>query len=277
MDRLTLAAPAKLNLRLLVGPLRPDGYHPVRSLMVALDGLEDTVHARRSGARRVDCPGIAGPDNLAWRALDALEAEVGRPLPLAVTIDKRIPAEAGLGGGSSDAAAVLRAAARIHGLGLGPGRLEAVAARVGSDVPFFVRGGCQWAEGRGERLRPARAPVFAALLCRPDLGMPTAPVYAAFDRLPPPPPAPAGDPPDDPGALASWVRNDLWAPALALAPALGATARALRAAGARAALLCGSGSCVAGVFADRAAAEAALPRVPAGTLRAVVVPRAPDA
>ena len=193
-------------------------------------------------------------------------------MPLAVRIDKRIPAQAGLGGGSSDAAAVLVAADRLHGLGLGAERLEAVAARVGSDVPFFVRGGCQWAEGRGERLRPARAPSFAAVLCRPDLGLPTGRVYAAFDRLPAPPPAGDADPPDGEG-LAGWVRNDLWPPALALAPALGATARALRAAGARAALLCGSGSCMAGLFAGRAAAEAALPLVPRGTLRAVVGPR----
>ena len=271
MEELTLLAPAKLNLRLLVGALRPDGYHPVTSLMVALDGLADTVRASLAAERRVDCPGLDGPTNLAWKALDALEAEVGRPLALAVSIDKRIPSQAGLGGGSSDAAAVLRAADRLHGLGLGPERLEAVAARVGSDVPFFVRGGCQWAEGRGERLRPARAPGFAAVLCRPDVGLSTPRVYAAFDRLPAPPPARDGDPPGDPRALAAWVRNDLWPAALALAPGLGATARALTAAGALAALLCGSGSCVAGLFPDRAAAEAALPRLPAGTLRAAVL------
>ena len=153
MDRLTLVAPAKLNLRLLVGPLGADGYHPTISLMVALDALADTLRIARSGERRVICPGIDGPANLAWRALDALEAEVGRPLPLEVVIEKAIPPQAGLGGGSSDAAATLLAADRLHGLGLGADRLEAIAARVGSDVPFFIRGGCQWAEGRGDRLR----------------------------------------------------------------------------------------------------------------------------
>ena len=270
MDRLTLLAPAKLNLRLLVGPRRDDGYHPLRSLMVALDGLADTVRVARADVRRVACPGIEGRENLAWRALDALEAEVGRPLPLDVVIEKAIPAQAGLGGGSSDAAAVLLAADRLHGVGLGRERLEAVAARVGSDVPFFIRGGCQWAEGRGELLRPARCPGFAAVLVKPPIGLSTARVYAAFDRVPAPPPGDRAEPPAGMPALAAWVRNDLWAPALTLAPSLGATARALAAAGARATLLCGSGSCVAGLFADRAGAEAAAAQV-AGDDPAIVV------
>lgn len=270
MDRLTLRAPAKLNLRLLVGPRGADGYHPLSTLMVALDGLGDEVEVALADRRSVSCPGIEGPANLAWRALDALEAEAGRPLPVAVRIDKRIPAQAGLGGGSSDAAATLVAADRLHGLGLGEAALEAVAARVGSDVPFFVRGGAQWAGGRGERLRPAAAPAFAALLAKPDGGLSTAAVYAAFDRLPPPPRVRDGEEAPPAGDLAGWVRNDLWPPALALAPALGATARALRVAGARAVLLCGSGTCLAGLFPDRVAAEAGLARLPGDGFRAVV-------
>lgn len=245
--------------------------------MVALDGLADTVRVRRAPERSVSCPGIEGPGNLAWAALDALESEVGRPLPVSVEIEKAIPAEAGLGGGSSDAAAVLRAADRIHGLGLGPGRLEAVAARVGSDVPFFVRGGCQWARGRGEVLTPAAAPRFAALLLRPPIGLSTPRVYAAFDRMAAPAPCDEAEAPAAMPALAGWVRNDLWPPALALAPSLGAGARALTAAGAGAVLLCGSGSCLAGLFAGRAEAESAMARLPAGGLRAVVVPRPPEA
>ena len=171
---------------------------------------------------------------------------------------------------------MLRAADRLHGLGLGAARLEAVAARVGSDVPFFVRGGCQWARGRGEVLTPVAAPRFAAVLLRPALGLSTPRVYAAFDRLPAPAPAGAHEAPSGMPALAGWVRNDLWPPALALAPSLGATARALAAAGARAALLCGSGSCVAGLFAGRAEAEEAAARLPEAGLRAVVVPRGPE-
>ena len=275
MDVLELSAPAKLNLRLLVGPLREDGYHPIASLMVALDGLDDTVRVARADERRVICAGIDGPANLAWRALDALAGEVGRPLaPLRVTIEKRVPSQAGLGGGSSDAAATLIAADRLLGLDLGPDRLEAAAARVGSDVPFFIRGGCQWAQGRGERLSPAHAPGFAALLVMPGIGLPTPAVYAAFDRASAPSrePVAASEPPGGFAALAAWVRNDLWGPALALAPSLGASARALSAAGARATLLCGSGSCVAGLFPDRTAARAAAERIPPGTAHAVVAP-----
>lgn len=272
MDRLILRAPPKLNLRLLVGPRGADGYHPLTTLMVALDGIADEVAVRLADRRRVECPGIDGADNLAWRALDALEAEAGRALPVAVRITKRIPAQAGLGGGSSDAAATLLAADRLHGLGLGHAALERVAARVGSDVPFFVRAGAQWAEGRGERLRPARVPPFAALLAKPAAGLSTAAVYAAFDRLPPPPPADGTSAPPGSEALAGWVRNDLWPAALALAPALGATARALAAAGAHGVLLCGSGTCLAGLFPDRVAAQAGLDRLPPGGFRAVVEP-----
>ena len=116
-------APAKLNLALHVGAARTDGYHPVRTLMVELEGLHDTVTVRRSGARRVDCAGADGPTNLAWSALDALEARTGVALPLHVIIDKRIPSPAGLGGGSSDAAATLRAARRL------------VRAQAGGDRP----------------------------------------------------------------------------------------------------------------------------------------------
>jgi 4-diphosphocytidyl-2-C-methyl-D-erythritol kinase len=275
MGRLTLLAPAKLNLRLLVGPLAADGYHPVRTLMVALDGLADRMSAETAERRRIECPGVEERRNLAWAALDALEQEVGRPLPLRLTIEKAIPSEAGLGGGSSDAAAALVAADRLHGLGLGAAGLERVAARVGSDVPFFVRGGAQWGEGRGERLRPGRAPAFGAVLLRRQAGLPTPAVYRAFDRLPPPPPAGEEPAPGDARGLAVWVRNDLWPAALALRPGLGGDARALRAAGARAVVLCGSGSCVAGLFADAGAAREAAGRLPAGGLRAVVTGSAP--
>ncbi|MGD9695110.1 MAG: 4-(cytidine 5'-diphospho)-2-C-methyl-D-erythritol kinase [Thermoleophilia bacterium] len=260
---MSVAARPKLNLRLVVGARRADGYHPLRSLMVELHGLEDTVTVAPAGARSLDCPGFEGTGNLAWRALDELEAEVGRPLPVAVSIVKRIPAQAGLGGGSSDAAATLVATDRALGLGLGHERLEAVAARVGSDAPFFVRGGAQWARGRGELLSPATVPPFAAVLVKPQVGLSTAAVYGEFDRLPPPPPDDGSEAPGEVEAMLPWLRNDLWPPARALAPGLDAAAGALRAAGARAVLLCGSGSCLAGIVRDRAEGEAVAARLPA--------------
>jgi 4-diphosphocytidyl-2-C-methyl-D-erythritol kinase len=264
MAGLTLEAPAKLNLRLLVGPRRADGYHEVRTLMVALEGLADRVTVAPAEARAVSCPGLDGPANLAWRALDALERVVGRRLDCAVTIDKRIPAGAGLGGGSSDAAATLVGANRLLGLGLGEADLEEVGAVVGADVPFFVRGGARWATGRGERLavEPVPEPSFAAVLAMPLAGLSTPAVYAAFDRLRPPPPDDGRPAPDAMPPLAAWARNDLWPAALALRPSLGALARALRAAGADAALLCGSGSAIAGLVGDRGAAERARALLP---------------
>jgi len=273
VERVTLRAPAKLNLRLLVGPLGDDGYHPVRTLMVALDGLADVVRVTRARERVVRCPGVDGPANLAWAAIDALERETGRSLPVAVDIEKRIPSRAGLGGGSSDAAATLLAVDRLHDLRLGEEALERVAARVGADVAFFVRGGSQWGEGRGERLSAGRTPPFAAVLLRRDAGLATPAVYGAFDRLPPPrSPAGSDDPPATFTGLAAWVRNDLWAPALTLRPSLGRTVRALTAAGAGAALLCGSGSCVAGLVPDVDAARRVAAAIPGDGFRAVVTP-----
>lgn len=255
-DAVTVMAPPKVNLRLIVGAKRADGYHPLRSLMVALDGPADTVTVTRGAERAVRCAGIDGPANLAWAALDALEAEAGEPLPpLEVNIDKVLPAQAGVGGGSSDAAATLVAADRLLGLGLGAHRLERAAAAVGSDVPFFIRGGAQWATGRGEVLEPASAPAFECVLVAPGMGLSTAEVYARFDALPAPAPDDHAPPPLAAEGLDAWCRNDLWPAARALAPELGALHDALRQAGAAPALLCGSGSAFCAMAADAAAAD----------------------
>lgn len=250
----TVDAPPKVNLRLLVGPVRPDGYHPLRTLMVALHGPADRVTVSRAGSREVRCPGIDGPANLAWAALDALEAEAGEALPpLAVRIEKVLPAQAGIGGGSSDSAATLVAADRLLGLGLGPERLERAAAAVGSDVPFFVRGGAQWAGGRGEVLRPADAPAFECIIVAPGTGLSTAAVYAAFDALPPPPPDDHAPVPASAAGLAAWCRNDLWPAARSLDGDLERLHADIQAAGAAPALLCGSGSAICAIAADGAA------------------------
>jgi 4-diphosphocytidyl-2-C-methyl-D-erythritol kinase len=229
------------------------------------------VTVRPAARRSVACPGLDGADNLAWRALDALERSAGRALPVAVEIEKRIPAQAGLGGGSSDAARVLVGANRLWELGLSPADLERVAAEVGSDVPFFLRGGAQWGEGRGERMRPARVPAFAACVLVPPRGLSTADVYRVFDRLAPPPPDDGTSPPQEPALLASWVRNDLWPAALALQPGLGRMARTLRTRGARAVLLCGSGSALAGLWPEPHEAERAREDLAAAGLSAHAV------
>jgi 4-diphosphocytidyl-2-C-methyl-D-erythritol kinase len=264
MDGVTVMAPPKLNLRLLVGPARADGYHPLRSLMVALDGPADRVTVVQATERSVACPGIDGPANLAWAALDALERAAGEALPaVAVTIEKVLPAQAGVGGGSSDAAAVLVAADRLLGLDLGAERLEQAAAEVGSDVPFFIRGGAQWATGRGEVLKPASAPAFACVIVVPGAGLSTPAVYRAFDALPPPPPDDGEPPPPGVAGLASWCRNDLWPAARSLHPDLARVHEVLVSAGAAPALLCGSGSAVAGITATADEAGALAQRVTA--------------
>ena len=264
----------KVNLRLLVGPVRADGYHPLRSLMVQLDGPADRVTVSRADARSVTCAGIDGPANLAWKALDALEDEVGEALPpLAVSIDKVLPSQAGLGGGSSDAAAAMCAADQLLALGLGPERLERAAAAVGSDVPFFIRGGAQWATGRGEVLEPASAPPFECVIVAPGVGLSTPAVYAAFDSLPDPEPDDNAPPPADAAGLAAWCRNDLWAPAQSLAPQLIELHDALVDAGAAPALLCGSGSAFCAIAPTAAAAEAIAARV-SGAMPGMQVMRA---
>lgn len=250
-------APAKLNLALRVGALRPDGYHPLESLMVALSAPVDRVSVRVAVERRVTCPGVAERDNLAWKALEVLAEATGHPLELDVTIDKEIPSGAGLGGGSSDAAAVMRAARRIHDLTVSDDELEVLAAAVGSDVPFFIRGGAQWARGRGEMLEGTTMPEFHAVVCWRGPPLATPSVYARFDELPAPEAHPSDPPPLNAALdLARWARNDLWPAALDLRPDLRALSEAIATAGAARALLCGSGAAVCGLFADRSAAEA---------------------
>jgi 4-diphosphocytidyl-2-C-methyl-D-erythritol kinase len=159
-------APAKINWTLEVLGKREDGYHEIKSVMQTIDLCDEVVVEERearsqesgwvrtgSAALRVvegDCE--ATEDDLTLRAVRALEKATGRELPVAIRLVKRIPVAAGLGGGSSDAAAVLRMVDRLYGLGLSREELAVVGARVGSDVPFFVYGGTALAEGRGERV-----------------------------------------------------------------------------------------------------------------------------
>ncbi|HEX5591587.1 MAG TPA: hypothetical protein VFX65_14940 [Candidatus Limnocylindrales bacterium] len=196
-------APAKLNLTLSVASRRPDGYHDLHSVMVPL-ALADRLSVARAGGRvdtlRVD--GLdAGPvdGNLVLRAIAATRSAVGRgadAFPLAARLEKRIPVAAGLGGGSSDAAAAIDAALEAWGLLAPAGDAAAppdpeivalrasVAARVGSDVPFFLAGGPALVEGRGERvtpLAPVRGTPPGVLLVTPALPAATPAVFAALD------------------------------------------------------------------------------------------------
>lgn len=178
---LTIAAPAKINLWLRILRRRDDGFHELDTRLLALD-LADELTLRWAGAGEaghlLTCSDPAlpvGADNLVLKALAAMEKRTG-PLPgLAIHLEKRIPHGAGLGGGSSDAAALLRGVNELAALGFSQEELAGIAAEVGSDVPFFVHGGACDVRGRGEVVEPlpSFAPRLRVLLLKPDFPVST--------------------------------------------------------------------------------------------------------
>jgi 4-diphosphocytidyl-2-C-methyl-D-erythritol kinase len=251
---------AKLNLILHVGRPRADGLHPLASIFASID-LHDDVHVEptQSGPDRVECPGVQRP-NLADAALAAFRRRAPALPPLLVRIDKRIPVAAGLGGGSADAAAVLRAANRMAGSPLGLEELRALGAELGSDVPSQVDPGHALVSGIGEVVEQVELPPFGVVLLPQAAGLSAAAVYAEFDRLG------GGREQLDLDALRALtgdmlllpvLANDLQPAALSLRPELGAALEQLRAVGALGVLVSGSGPTCFGLFADRAAGAAA--------------------
>ncbi len=184
---LTLPAPAKVNLYLEVLGRRGDGFHALETIFQTLDLADEVTVAVTAGsgvALRCSAPGVpADATNLAWRAAAAYLAE--RPLGhVELTLIKRIPHGAGLGGGSSDAAAVLRALARLDAKPLPAARLHAIATGLGSDVPFFLLGGTALAHGRGEVLTPLPpAPATTVTVLMPAAHLPTPAVFKELTEL----------------------------------------------------------------------------------------------
>ena len=195
-----VAAPAKLNLALSVGPPNADRMHPISSWMVTVDLFDDLDVARlpdgslsryaiewHPEARRRTPIDWSISKDLAVRAHLAIERLVGRPLPLQLHLRKRIPVGGGLGGGSSDAAAMIRAVDAIFELGLDRDAVHAIASGLGSDIPFLLEGGSAIVEGVGDRIeRFERLPNLHAVLALPEIACPTGPIYHRFDRLPNP-------------------------------------------------------------------------------------------
>lgn len=263
-------APAKINLSLDVLRRRADGYHDLAGVMQALD-LHDRVilSAAPGGAAslEVHAPG-AGPalpadeSNLALRALRALERRSGRSLPARIRLEKAVPVAAGLGGGSSDAAAVLLGLDRLFHLNLPAGVLAEVAVGIGADVPFFLVGGTCFAEGKGEVLTPLAFPGrWPVVLARPAHAVSTAEVFAAFD------PAGVRGRPDHPGmrrALAEGdfdgvcrrLANALESVTLPRYPEVAALKERFGDLGAPGCLMSGSGPTVFALARDREAAAA---------------------
>jgi 4-diphosphocytidyl-2-C-methyl-D-erythritol kinase len=260
-------APAKLNLVLHVGPARPDGLHPICSIFASLDLADEVeVHPTEGPGNTIECEGVEGP-NLATAALAAFRAEVPSLPPLHVRIDKRIPIAAGLGGGSADAAAALRAANRLTGDPLDPGALRAIAATLGSDVPSQVEPGHALVAGTGEIVEPIALPPLAVVLVSQSEGLATEDVYAQLDRmegwrgqLDVEAVRAAID--SDPSGWELTFENDLQPAALALRPELVSVIDRLRAAGALVARVSGSGPTCFGLFANRSAAEATAEAMP---------------
>jgi 4-diphosphocytidyl-2-C-methyl-D-erythritol kinase len=191
-DSLTLVAPAKVNLSLRVVGRREDGYHEIETLMVPIELADRLTLERMDGPAGALCFSCSDPEvpsddgNLVVRALRAL-ADAHGPLPaLKAKLEKSIPHGAGLGGGSSDAAAALRGANELFGLGLPVSVLEAIAAGIGSDVPFFVTDGACLCRGRGELIepRPDLRPRLPILLFKPAFPVPTPWAYGQWATAP---------------------------------------------------------------------------------------------
>ena len=258
-----VGAPAKLNLYLHVTGRRADGYHELDSL-VTFTALADTLEIAPADSLDLTVKGpfadaLDAGDNLAARAAAALAEKLGRPAGLRMTLDKRIPVAAGLGGGSADAAAVLRGLARLWRLGAEhAGDLQEVALSLGADVPVCLDSRAARMAGIGEALStPPCLPSCAALLVNPGVPVPTGAVFAARRG-----PFSAADPieeaPQDAPALAAMLRarrNDLEQPAVAQAPEIGRVlARLADAPRCLLARMSGSGGTCFGLFADEAAA-----------------------
>jgi len=264
MSSLTWQAPAKINLFLHVLGRRPDGYHEIDSLMVPLD-LADTLVARSiEQGIEVRCPDHPELDqgaNLGYRAAAAYLSELGENIGVSVEIRKEIPIQAGLGGGSSDAAAVLQILQRMAQHPLPQDRLDRLASSLGADVPFFLRTTPCRARGIGEKLDPVtELPEFWVVLACAPFGLSTREIYEnlkyslTFPR----------NNPNDQQLVSAWafeqlvshLHNDLQPTSEKRYPVIAKVREAMLRSGAAGSLVSGSGPTVFGVFptAERALA-----------------------
>ena len=187
---MTIQAPAKVNLVLRILAKRSDGYHDIETLMVPIS-LADELDIEISGGSGIemecDQPELpAGSGNLAWRAAEVFEQHTGLRFHTRIILRKAIPHGAGLGGGSSNAAAVLKALDQLHKTRLGPRKLEELAATMGSDIPFFIRSRPRMCRGRGEAMQDAEEiPPARILLLKPPFPVSTGWAYQAWIPRPP--------------------------------------------------------------------------------------------
>jgi 4-diphosphocytidyl-2-C-methyl-D-erythritol kinase len=265
----TVRVPGKVNLFLAVGDTRDDGYHELTTVFHAVS-LFDEITVRTADVMSLDIVGEGAESlpvderNLAWQAAELLAEHVGRTPDVAITIDKAIPVAGGMAGGSADAAAVLVAVNHLWEQGVPRRDLHALAAELGSDVPFALHGGTALGTGRGEELATVLARnTFNWVLAFGRDGLATPKVFAEIDRL-----REVGDPPrlgdtepllaalagGNPAQLAPLLGNELQAAAISLDPSLRRTLRAGKEAGALAGIVSGSGPTCAFLCASAGAA-----------------------
>lgn len=254
-----LTAPAKVNLGLKITGKRPDGYHNLQSLMVPLS-LGDTLAFEalpEAGAWEASCdhPDVpVGEGSLVARAFRFAARTLDYEGGLRLVLKKVIPMGAGLGGGSSDAAAVMRAVERLTGRTLPPTNYPEIAYQIGADVPFFLRDGAKWVLGIGETVRPVETlPPLHLILIHPGVPISTKWVYSQLkiNPLTSPPPAASLRPDFESIAdLRSHLTNDLESVVLPHYPVVGEMKETLKTLGADAALMSGSGSTVFGLYSD---------------------------
>lgn len=229
---------AKVNIGLDITGIREDGYHLLDMVMQTVDLCDELELTPRSDGQVVltcDTPGVPTDGrNLAVKAARALLPE-GDQRGVKISLKKNIPSQAGLGGGSSDAAAVLKAVNEIYGLKKSDRELEEIGAALGADVPFFIKGGCQRCQGIGEILSPAEDDHGDWLIIvKPDAGASTKEVYAAYDRL--------EEKPDMPNVLEAVTARKV--------PEITEIREMLTSRGAEYASMTGSGTAVYGIFRE---------------------------
>jgi 4-diphosphocytidyl-2-C-methyl-D-erythritol kinase len=258
--RLTLPAPAKLNLFLHITGRRPDGYHTLESLMVPIDRADFiTLALREDGGvtRTHGAGGVAADDDLAVRAARLVQRECAVAAGVVIGVDKRIPIGAGLGGGSSDAATVLLGLNRMWQLALSRERLMELALMLGADVPFFVFGEPAFARGVGENLQACSVPPTWFVVVTPPIQVSTSDIFAAPELT---------RNSESAKMLVfseGYGRNDLQPPAVARFQEIADALDALRGVASEAETrMTGSGACVAASFANEQTAQRALSQLP---------------
>jgi 4-diphosphocytidyl-2-C-methyl-D-erythritol kinase len=268
MKILELASYAKINLTLEVFDKRLDGYHEIDSIVQVID-LSDKLYISKEEAGvidiEVDKPQVpSGPENSVYRACEVFFQAVGISGGAKCRIAKRIPTQAGLGGGSGNAAAALIALNKLYETGLTESELVGLGARVGSDVPLFIVGGTVRMRGRGELVESLPdAPQLHFVIVKPEVDVSTAWAYAELDRQPKRRPVGASDKAErairlgDRNSLIRYLWNDFDSVVGDAIPEVRNARCALEEVGAEKSMLCGSGSAVFGVFESAESAKSA--------------------